>query len=81
LLAGIFYPIKQLGSSKAVEIRLAEANRLLINPAFEKYRIRAFIPLLRSQTDIIKGIDQSLSLECIKDSIQLSVKIRVKNKG
>ncbi|KYN07830.1 hypothetical protein ALC62_01203 [Cyphomyrmex costatus] len=52
------------------------ANRLVANDAFAKYKIRIFIPTYKVlRTGIIKGVDQSLSLDCIKDNIKSSFKI------
>ncbi|KYN17309.1 hypothetical protein ALC57_10405, partial [Trachymyrmex cornetzi] len=70
--------IKRIDNGKAlVEVRSAEAaNRMVANPAFAKHKLRVFIPSFRVlRTGIIKGIDQSLSLECIKGHIRSSIKI------
>lgn len=69
--------IKRLDSGKAiVEVKSAEANRLVTNTAFVKYKIEVFIPSYRVlRTGIVKGIDQSLSSECIKDNIRSSARI------
>ncbi|KYN08458.1 hypothetical protein ALC62_00567 [Cyphomyrmex costatus] len=70
--------IKRLGSGKAiVEVRSAlAANRLVINSAFAKYNIRVFIPAFKVlRTGIVRDVDQSLTIECIKDNIKSSAKI------
>ncbi|KYN27678.1 hypothetical protein ALC57_02215 [Trachymyrmex cornetzi] len=49
---------------------------MVSNPAFENYKLRAFIPSFRVlRTGIIKGVDQSLPLDCIKENIRTNVKI------
>ncbi|KYN12067.1 hypothetical protein ALC57_15776 [Trachymyrmex cornetzi] len=70
--------IKRLGAGKTIiEVRSAEAaNRLLSNPVFEKNNLRAFIPSFKVlRAGIIIGIDQSISLECIKENIISKTKI------
>ncbi|KYN06615.1 hypothetical protein ALC62_02433 [Cyphomyrmex costatus] len=70
--------INRLGSGKAiVEVRSAlAANRLVSNSAFAKYNIRVFIPAFKVlRTGIVRDVDQSLSIECIKNNIKSSAKI------
>ncbi|EGI68857.1 hypothetical protein G5I_02435 [Acromyrmex echinatior] len=70
--------IKRLGGIKAlVEVKTAEAaNRMVANPAFEKHKLKVFIPSFRVlRTGTIKRLDQSLSIDCIKENIRSPAKI------
>ncbi|NEV49198.1 hypothetical protein EUZ93_01580 [Wolbachia pipientis] len=70
--------IKKLGAGKVIaEVKSVDAaNRLITNPVFEKNNLRAFIPSFKVlRSGIIRGVDQSIPLECIKDNISSKVKI------
>ncbi|KYN05251.1 hypothetical protein ALC62_03855 [Cyphomyrmex costatus] len=49
---------------------------MVANNNFAKFKLRAFIPSYKVlRTGIIRDVDQSLSLECIKNNIKSSVKV------
>ncbi|KYQ51273.1 hypothetical protein ALC60_09636 [Trachymyrmex zeteki] len=70
--------IKRLGAGKAIiEAKSADAaNRLLSNSVFERNNLRAFIPSFKVlRSGIIRGVDQSISIDCIKENIVSKAKI------
>lgn len=70
--------IKWLGAGKAIiEVKSADtANRVISNSVFEKNSLRAFIPSFKIlRTGIIKGIDQSISLDCLRENLTSTVKV------
>jgi len=83
--------IHKIGRSNVIaEMRnLDSANRLISNEQLSVYKLKAFIPLHRVRTGIIRDVPQDFTLEMLRKSTSSSVKIlelhrlnrRVKTEG
>lgn len=70
--------IKKIGDGKIlVEVRTAAAaNNIVNNSYWGKNNLKAFIPSFRVlRTGIIKDIDQSLDIDCIKENLTSRVRV------
>jgi len=70
--------IKRFGTGKAIiEAKTADAaNRLISNSVFDKNGFRAFVLSFKVlRIGIIKGIDQSISLGCLRENLISTIKV------